>query len=772
MNLIINKFNISLNRFANIFINIISLNKLPLKGSLTYLLLLLIGIISSLIIRYNHFNILILDYPEYIIYSIRVVSILYSLFLFFNYLIITAHAFKLMNFFNEHKERDMNLTNNSNIIFIGYYLYYFYITFVTSFVVVINYCSFLKMGILHIYSYFFLIFIIFILATYFIYYKIEFIYNINKQLTFTGKIILFSMFTLFFIYLYSIYTGTIIKFIQHLSPFKTIYCESTSAQVENDLNNLRSNSVVNSNNTDSTNVNGNNNSNIGNRQIQPSNTNTNTSNEQQSFTNVTATRIQTETRTVNFLTNNSDDNLPFLDSRSSTPTPFESEIRSNTPVPFNQEIKYINNKKSLSKFPNMKFDLITNDLGKYKKKILDNILNFWYHPNSIGYYLGDSFYDNLNNNADYRDREILESIQSKSFSTVLSEIKSLYNHHVITNNDSIKYIIMLINASLDQSSEYKVFFNDVKNSINSPNFNIFLYLDVVLNRKLIYLNGTYSFFKNIYDDGEFKDINIVITGTNKASFINTLFDLHFTYDKISILTPEIKLKKIVVDNLLKEQTTLFKEKYGFDFSNKLIDKALDENIKTQTFGDYINKIDDLVFQNIFGVFRIRYKFDGKEIETIINCDSLFKLRYFIFNRQTTLIYNYKRLCNFNNWIIEKDNKIINNDIWNLITKLDKNFNNLLTDKSTIPAISPKVWEDFINNLTAKYNMEDIYNGYNKLPNVSESNYPLIRNRIIRNELLNILKSHQLNIDLQSRMKITGLDDTLIENNNDNLFLKS
>jgi hypothetical protein len=414
MNLIINKFNISLNRFANIFINIISLNKLPLKGSIIYFLLLLVGIISSIIIRYNHFNLLILDYPGYINNSIRIISILYSLFLFFNYLIITANAFKLINFFYEYKE--MNLTNNSNIIFIGYYLYYFYITFVTSFVVVINYCSFLKIGILHIYSYFFLIFIIFILATYFIYYKIEFIYNIDKQLTFTGKIILFSMFTLFFMYLYSIYTGTMIKFIQHLSPFKTIYCESTSAQVENDLNNLVTDTskIINSNNTDSTNVNGNNNSNIGNRQIQPSNTNTNTSNtsngnEQQPLTNITSTRTRTETHSVEYITNNSNDNLSFLDSRSSTPTPFETESRSSTPVPFNQEIKYINNKKSLSKFPNMKFDL-TNDLSDYKKKILNNILNLFYHPNSplrVGYYLDDSFYDNLNNNASYRDKDIL-----------------------------------------------------------------------------------------------------------------------------------------------------------------------------------------------------------------------------------------------------------------------------------------------------------------------------------------------------------------------------
>ena len=60
------------------------------------------------------------------------------------------------------------------------------------------------------------------------------------------------------------------------------------------------------------------------------------------------------------------------------------------------------------------------------------------------------------------------------------------------------------------------------------------------------------------------------------------------------------------------------------------------------------------------------------------------------------------MCNFNDWNYENDNKIINKNIWNLIKKLEKNFNDLLIDKSKILNISPKVWEDYINKLSGKY----------------------------------------------------------------------
>jgi len=106
MNLIKNKLSTNINKYINIFFNIITLNKLPLKGSLINFFLLLIGMISSLIIRYNHINIFVLPFPEYINNCIRLFSVLYSLYLLFNYLIITAHAYRLIDFFSLEKKKN------------------------------------------------------------------------------------------------------------------------------------------------------------------------------------------------------------------------------------------------------------------------------------------------------------------------------------------------------------------------------------------------------------------------------------------------------------------------------------------------------------------------------------------------------------------------------------------------------------------------------------------------------------------------------------------
>jgi hypothetical protein len=112
------------------------------------------------------------------------------------------------------------------------------------------------------------------------------------------------------------------------------------------------------------------------------------------------------------------------------------------------------------------------------------------------------------------------------------------------------------------------------------------------------------------------------TGANKTSLINSLFDLIFYYGSID--KQEIILRKVVVGNLLKEELTLFKTKYGFDFSNPLFDEAVDDNIKnefeidvvkntkTKIFKDYHNKIDNLVFQEKFDVLELDINLMGKK----------------------------------------------------------------------------------------------------------------------------------------------------------------
>jgi len=215
----------------------------------------------------------------------------------------------------------------------------------------------LKLNILNINFYIFLILLIFNLAFYYIFKKINFNYDINKKLEFMGKLCLFTFFSLFLLYLYFIYSGIFLKFFNFCSPFKPIYCETSSTQATNELNrNLTSNDegkIIktnnNSNNHRSTNINeSNNNSNIGNNNnnttIQPTTSNTN--NDQQP--NITTT-TRTETHTFGYTIQNSNfsnDNLPLLDSRSNTPTPTNTHN-----FTLNNQ-HFIDNKTSQSKHSN------------------------------------------------------------------------------------------------------------------------------------------------------------------------------------------------------------------------------------------------------------------------------------------------------------------------------------------------------------------------------------------------------------------------------------
>ena len=84
-------------------------------------LLLLLGVILNLLIRFNYVNILILPFSEYINNIIKIILILYSFFLFFNYIIISVHAFKLIDFLKFKIKYNNPHKLNRHTLFIGYY---------------------------------------------------------------------------------------------------------------------------------------------------------------------------------------------------------------------------------------------------------------------------------------------------------------------------------------------------------------------------------------------------------------------------------------------------------------------------------------------------------------------------------------------------------------------------------------------------------------------------------------------------------------------------
>jgi len=742
----IKKINTCFINLINIFFNIISLNKLPVKGSVTYFLLLLVGVISSIVIRYSYLNSLILPFPEYINNSIMAFSILYSLFLFFNYVLITANAFKLIDFFSLERKRNTTQINNTNIIFIGYYLYYFYVTFVTSFVVMINYYLFFK--IFYFNFYILLLFIVFIVAAHFIFYTVNFNYDINKVLSFTGKLTLFSILSLILIYMYCSYNGSIIKFINHLSPFKTIYCESSSTRATNDLNNLTGTNdgpSINSNNTNSTNVNGNNNSNIGNSGIQPSNntnssTNTNRTTNNSNDQSTTLRSIRTSTQSLEYVqhgnNNFNNDNPTYLDSRSSTPTPksmnnlnikllpqsiidlneniklltssiynlnlniesltqpitdlndnenvevsnwnnilkiiyeknknifsnkdkeyYENQLKmfnlnsnsnSNSNSNFDHSMEIINNKDSVSKHPKWRHNYLTNN--NYINNINEQIIEYYksniFYPDLQSYFLNDSFYGNnpeisdLNVSLSVKDIYILKVIHTRSFRISIKEITLLYDQQLIDLNKYHEYIYKLLTTILKQSSELNVLLNGILKDTDN-----YFTLDVLLNGELIYLNGENTYIR-FFDDKlycmDFKGLNNYELLKKVESFRNTYLSIKNTGNKFKMC-----------DELLFKLKAKFLNVYGFEYSYNNYNKAIlddyyndndNDNDNHELINTFIDGTNNLIFQNKFDIFWFRYNYNGESIETIIQADSLFKLRYWIHNEQNNLIGDYKKFA--------------------------------------------------------------------------------------------------------------------------------
>jgi len=714
-------FNLSLyfNKFITILYNIISLNKLPIKQSFIYFVLILVGVISSLIVRSNYIT--VLTFSDNSLICIRIFSIFYSLYILFNFIIITVHAFNLITFFLMEKMIPFTLNNNNNIniLIIGYYTYYCFIAVTTVWLLLINYHSFLYLNFLHIYFYIGLIFLIFILAFYFILKKkINFSYDINKKIGFTGKIILVSIFSFFLaIYVYN-YMGGIFKFINIVSPFKFIYCESTSSQAQNELNNLSGNN--------------------------------NTFNNNNSNNNFNNTSVPSQTTNINLNSNNSQ----YLDSRSSTPTPRTIHKTDKTMV--------FDNRTSKSKFPNWKFDLPSNSANKTQNdlinylKICDNM-----DMNSMGYFFNDAFYSDIDiliNNDDslitMLDAYMVELSHTKSFSICIENLQVLIQNEVIDNIDAKRYLDMIITTTEAQGSDEREFLNWFKSVMMSRlNNNIRSLPDMVhmFNNRIMYLNGNYSFIKSLQIVNEVKDFKLDFKGTNLYSLGLNLETIIQSPDFMEHANYDAWLTKILF-----EQTKLtFYNKYAIEFSELNYYTAINNNLYNDIiFNNYLYKRDNLIFQYRYDIFRFRFNYNGKEKEIIYNCDSLFKLRCDLINRQNKLISDYKDICKFYNYNFKllNTNQLLESEVFKLIQNLDDKFNFI---------INSNVSEETLNRLSEETDINKILTPDQTSVDPNNENYYLL----LKKYLLKLIKKQYGHIALQHNMRhqIPGLDRRLIEN---------
>jgi hypothetical protein len=216
---------------------------------------------------------------------------------------------------------------------------------------------------------------------------------------------------------------------------------------------------------------------------------------------------------------------------------------------------------------------------------------------------------------------------------------------------------------------------------------IYKFLQIAFNGKLIYLNGYNSYFKGINKLNTHFCFDI--EGTNEFTLINNLFDLLFSYNSQN-LSGDQSIEKNIIDNLIKKHLHLFNKKYGFEFNINNYINEMDNILTNKNYTE--NKIDNLIFNDKLGTFLFKFEFNGETSDIIIPCNSLFKLRYYIFNKQTNLIDEFKKLCKIFNikYNLFNDNQIIPQDILNLINKLDKNYVKLLDNKFFFLTNPPKI----------------------------------------------------------------------------------
>lgn len=197
-----------------------------------------------------------------------------------------------------------------------------------------------------------------------------------------------------------------------------------------------------------------------------------------------------------------------------------------------------------------------------------------------------------------------------------------------------------------------------------------------------------------------------------------------------------------------DHVDLFLNKYNIIFDRTNYFKAIQEYLlDLEKYNKGTDNFINLIHIEKYDVYILKYVFNGQSERILINCDSPFKLRFFVYNQQSGLIIDFKKLCKFQNWkyTLFNDNQIIPQDIWHLITDLDNDYNILLKEQANTFDTSPEDWNKVICRTALKYDVAHIYSKDEKFLQESDSEFKLIKNRIIKNKLLTILKNQHINI---------------------------
>jgi hypothetical protein len=204
-----NIINYLINLLNNLF-TVISINKSPFKG-LSFGILLLIGIITSIIIRLDYVVNLLTQLPYELMVSIRLISGLYSILLIFLSIINIKHCLELIKlYYNNYILINNNKLDNS--ILILYMLYFSYILLVTIIVTIINYYSIISLNIIYLdIIYLYCLIISLLIGIYYSIYKINVEIDLSKTLSFTGKFCFISLIIFYLSLFIGLRTGIILE---------------------------------------------------------------------------------------------------------------------------------------------------------------------------------------------------------------------------------------------------------------------------------------------------------------------------------------------------------------------------------------------------------------------------------------------------------------------------------------------------------------------------------------------------------------------------------
>jgi hypothetical protein len=233
INNIVNFFSIILHK---LFI-IISINKSPFKN-VYFIIFLLIGVITSIIIRLDYLINILNQLPYELMISCKLISALYSIILLFLFIINFKYCLNLIKLYYYNNFIYNNKFKLDNSILFFYLLYFFYIFLFTIIISVINYYSILTLNIKYLnIIYICLSIISLIIGIYYAIYYINSEIDLNKTLSLTGKVCFISFILIYLCLFIGLRSGIILDYFNKWEFFNTIHCDSTSPS-RNNLNNI------------------------------------------------------------------------------------------------------------------------------------------------------------------------------------------------------------------------------------------------------------------------------------------------------------------------------------------------------------------------------------------------------------------------------------------------------------------------------------------------------------------------------------------------------